>query len=162
MDKITFTFNELAQKELPLLLKSLNDSKAYIVSDLLGKNLGVAAALKKTGKDKDFAGLYISIETANEQVIYTGISRTVLSRLNQHVNIRNHNAASFAYKIAKEKQGYTGKRATFQKEHITTEQTILHQYKVKFIEIEDTLTRYLFEVYVAMHFDTPYNTFETS
>ena len=88
MDKITFTFNDLAQKELPHLLKSLSESQAYMVSDLLGKDLGVAAALKKTGKTKDFAGLYIFIDTANEQVIYTGISRKVLSRLNHRTSSR--------------------------------------------------------------------------
>lgn len=167
MDKINHTFQELSQSALPTLLDNLTASEAYPINDLLGKKgVGVASVLKRIGKPKtDFRGLYIFIDETlptNQQVIYTGISRKVISRLNQHVNIKNHFSASFAYKVAKEKQGYKGERAKFSTEHIATEQINLHNLKVKFIEIDDPLVRYIFEVYVAMYFNTAYNSFETS
>ena len=165
MDKINFTFQELAAKELPRLLTALNDAKAYSISDLLGEGSGVATALKTIGKTEDFAGLYIFIDPSlptNEQVIYTGISRIVVRRLNQHIKVGNHNSASFAYKIAHKTTAHTGKRIELSQLHIQTEQTYLKGLQVKFIEIQNPLERYIFEAYVAMHFNTAFNTFETS
>ncbi len=42
MDKINFTFQELAEKELPRLLAALNVSPAYAIRDLLGEGRGIA------------------------------------------------------------------------------------------------------------------------
>lgn len=165
MDKINFTFQELADKELPRLLTVLTDSKVYSISDLLSRGSGIVAALKTIGKTEDFAGLYIFIDPSlprSEQVIYTGISRFVVQRLNQHIKVGNHNSASFAYKIAHKKTAHTGKRTELSALHIQTEQTYLKGLQVKFIEIQNPLERYIFEIYVAMHFDTAFNTFETS
>lgn len=165
MDKINFTFQELANKELPRLLTALNDSKAYSISDLLGEGLGVATALKTIGKTEDFAGLYIFIDPSlltNQQVIYTGISRFVIQRLNQHIKGGNHNSASFAYKIAHKTTAHTGKRTELSQSYIQAEQKYLKGLQVKFIEVANPLERYIFEAYVAMHFNTAFNTFETS
>lgn len=62
MDKINFTFQELAEKELPRLLAALNASPAYALSELLGEGTGVASVLKTIGKPKDFEGLYVFID----------------------------------------------------------------------------------------------------
>ena len=165
MDKINFTFQELAEKELPRLLTALNASSSYALSDLLGEGTGIASALKTIGKHKNFEELYVFIDESlppEQQVIYTGISRFVIQRLYQHIKVRNHNAASFAYKIAHKNTAHIGTRNKMPPEHIQTEQTYLKKLKVKFIKIENPLERYILEAYVAMHFNTAYNTFETS
>ncbi len=99
--------------------------------------------------------------------IYVGISRSVLSRIRQHVTGTSHFDASLVYTVAQRKLPTKGHRSRVMEEAgfkaaFVAAQEYLRGLDVAFIEIQNPLELYVFEAYAAMELDTcEWNTFRT-
>jgi predicted GIY-YIG superfamily endonuclease len=132
----------------------------------LGVNgVGPKAILSRLGRKQDFSGCYVLFDKSKP--IYVGISRSVMQRLLQHVKGKTHFDASLAYRIACKKHPHAMERneamtaPAFQKK-FEQAKSYLKSLDVAFIEIQNDLESYLFEVYCAMELDThEWNTFRT-
>ena len=103
----------------------------------------------------------------NCQPVYVGISRGVIKRLIQHLNYDSHYSASLVYRMAREEYPHEMKRDQamkdnqFKKAFLSVKER-LHKMAIAFVEIDNALEQYLFEVYAAMKLDTSkWNTFRT-
>jgi len=129
------------------------------------KGVGPKGILERLDLGSDFTGCYVLLE--NTEPIYVGISRTVVQQLIQHVKGRTHCDASLAYRIASENLPHSLQRAAAMKDPVFKKefnkaQDYLKSLNVAFIEIQNDLELYLFEVYCAMEFKTSkWNTFRT-
>jgi hypothetical protein len=167
IDNCKNSFEELASKVLPDYLKVLSTAinKPISADTLSGPIYVNQQLLKGLELKKDFVGCYVFIE--NEKPIYVGISRKVIGRILQHINMPNHNAASLAYRMAREKCPHKMTRIEAMRdpeflEQFSLAQTRLRKMKIAYVEIENDLELYLFEVFAAMHFQTTeWNTFRT-
>jgi hypothetical protein len=167
IDNCEHSFEKLAKDILPGYLKDLitaiNEPKsAEILSGPRYVNQKLLADLELK---KDFVCCYVFIE--NEIPIYVGISRKVIGRILQHINMPNHNAASLAYRMAREKYPHKMSRTDSMKdpkflEQFSFAQTRLRKMKVAYVEIENDLELYLFEVFASVSLKTSkWNTFRT-
>ena len=126
---------------------------------------GKATILEKLRLKSDFKGCYVLLD--KEKPIYVGISQSVIQRLQQHVKGQTHYDASLAYRMASDKVPLETTRAEamqndpFRKAFIHSKE-YLQSLFVAFIEIENAVELYLFELYCALELDTEkWNTFET-
>lgn len=141
---------------MPELFKKLKNSEAFV---------------KKGRVDqKNKQGIYAFIEKG--KVVYVGRTRNLQRRLRGHIS-KTHNSASFAFKrtreiMNKKKAAYTvvGSRQDllkdkgFEKEfHRQIE--LIKKMKVKFIEIEDHIDQYLFELYAHLEYKLPTDGLDT-
>lgn len=166
IDKCKHSFEELSKTVLPGYMSKIRKkmSSPIRMSEFSKKGVGKATALKSLKLQKDFSGCYVLIEY--KRPIYVGISRSVISRLLQHVKGTTHGDATLAYKIAN--QGQHGlsrndamKTDDFKKKFKTAKERI-SKMDVAYIKIENDLEVYLFEAYCAMKLDTKeLNTFVT-
>lgn len=130
-----------------------------------GRGFGVRSILSKLGRREDFSGCYVLLDDGRP--FYVGISRTLVSRLRQHVTGKDHTDASLAYQMATDKTGHKMKRAEAMKDPafrsaFEEAQVLLRGATVAFVEIDNPLELYLFEAYCAMELDTcEWNTFRT-
>jgi hypothetical protein len=135
------------------------------MSSFCSKGLGVRSVLSGLRKSTDFSGCYVLVH--EEKPFYVGISRTVVQRLRQHVTGNTHFDASLAYRMATKRTGHKMKRSDAMRDatfHTAFDeaQALLRDYAVAFIDIDNPLELYLFEVYCAMELDTcEWNTFRT-
>jgi hypothetical protein len=96
-----------------------------------------------------------------------GHFRSVIKRLIQHLNYDSHYSASLVYRMACEEYPHKMKRDQAMKDDqfrktFLSVKARLHKMAVAFIDIENDLEQYLFEVYAAMKLDTgKWNTFRT-
>ena len=103
----------------------------------------------------------------DETPIYVGISRGVVKRLVQHLNYDSHYSASLVYRMASESYPHEMKRDQAMKDEqfkatFFAEQNRLRKMKVAYIEINNDLELYIFEVFASMKLDTDtWNTFRT-
>ena len=140
-------------------------SKPYRMSLFGTKGIGPRGILDYLGLSKDFAGCYLLIEKTSP--IYVGISRSVVQRLAQHVKGRTHYDATLAYRIASENRKHQLQRDAAMKDPVFKNEfkkakDYLKSLNVAFIEIQNNLELYLFEVYCAMELKTSkWNTFRT-
>lgn len=120
---------------------------------------------KNAGLEGDISGCYVLFDKGRP--VYTGISRGILGRLKQHVCGTTHFDASLAYKMAAKEIQISKTRAEAMKDpqFITAfeeAQRYLKTLSVSFVEIPNSLVRYVFEPYCALHLNTgTWNTFET-
>lgn len=166
IDNCSHTFLQLATDVLPGYLRLLEErlQDPLPMAGFAARGVGIARLAGRLGLASDSPGCYVLVDKGRP--FYTGISRTVLRRLRQHVLGDSHNVATLAYMLAAAKLGYTGARglamedpqfaATFEEER-----EHLKGMDVAFVEIRKPVERYLFEVYCAMALDTLANTFET-
>ncbi len=167
IDNCLHTFQQLSATELPILKQTLDGlmRSAHNASDFAIVGHGVKTILKRLNMPKDIPGLYIFVEEGKP--LYVGISRNVIQRLRQHLTGGTHFDASLAYMMAEVAAGTGKKRSDHMEdpdflEAFDKAQDRLKRCKVAFIEISDAVTRYLFEVYAAMQYDTKeWNHFET-
>lgn len=167
IDNCIHSFETLAKEILPKHFESLKISIANPInaSNFLGYKSATKSTLSKLGKDIDFPGCYVFID--GERPIYVGISRSVVKRLTQHLNHDSHLSASLVYKMATDSYPHEMKRDQAMKDDQFREvffhnQMRLREMKVAFVEIQNDLELYLFEVYSSMKFDTDtWNTFRT-
>ncbi len=90
-----------------------------------------------------------------------------MKRLIQHLNYDSHYSASLVYRMATEDYPHEMKRDQAMKDEqfknvFLSAQERLRQMKVAFVEINNDLELYLFEVFASMRLDTDtWNTFRT-
>ncbi|RUL80155.1 hypothetical protein EKH80_01620 [Dyella choica] len=119
----------------------------------------------KVGRTKDFPGCYVFLD--NGTPVYVGISRSVVKRLVQHLNSSSHFTASLAYKMASDELPHEMTRDEAMKDDkfsklFCSAKERLQSMSVAYIEIENDLELYIFEVYASMRLDTSkWNTFRT-
>jgi hypothetical protein len=165
------TFEELAKTVLPAHMQRMESAlaapremKAFSIPGIGAKSL-----LKKFDLAHDFSGCYVLID--NGVPIYVGISRSVISRLRQHVFGKTHFDASLAFRIAMAKHpDRTISKLTRAKAmddplfgtSFAEAQSYLKTLHVAAIAIENALELYVFEPYCALALDThQWNSFET-
>ena len=125
------------------------------------------------GKIPPFKGIYVFVE--NNCPIYVGRSKNIRKRFDQHcTNSSDHNRASFAFKLAKEKyeSKFGSTKGTSRKELsiisdfselFDNEKERVSKMKIKIIKISNPVTQTIFEVYTALKLNTTkYNDFDTS
>jgi len=154
IDNCQFSFSQLASDIMPSHMGRMK--KAMLnphPMTLFGtQGLGPKGILHHLGIVEDFTGCYVLIEKAIP--IYVGISRGVVQRLIQHVKGRTHYDASLAYRIASENKSHGLQREEAMKDpefknEFNRAKDYLKSLYVAFIEIENDLELYLFEVYCA-------------
>ncbi|WP_177327893.1 excinuclease ABC subunit C [Pseudomonas sp. W15Feb9B] len=165
------TFEELATTVLPAHMNrmktALRDPRDMKVFGIQG--VGAKSLLKQFGLAHDFSGCYVLIDKGTP--IYVGISRSVISRLRQHVFGKTHFDASLAFRIAMAKHpDRTISKLTRAKAmddplfgtSFAEAQAYLRSLQVAAIAIENALELYVFEPYCALALDTDqWNSFET-
>ncbi|WP_216857567.1 GIY-YIG nuclease family protein [Burkholderia sp. S171] len=167
IDNCTHTFADLSTTVLPAHLERL---KAALQSPLpastfVGFKSASREVLSRLGRTTDFPGCYVFIDL--DHPVYVGISRGVVKRLAQHLNFESHFTASLVYKMATDDFPHEMKRDQAMKddqfrEVFLTAQGRLREMSVAFVQIDNDLELYLFEVMAAMHLDTDtWNTFRT-
>ena len=140
-------------------------SSPISMSQFFEKGVGKETLLKRFGFQTDFSGCYVLIE--NNFPIYVGISRTVISRLLQHVKGRTHYDASLAYRIANNSVNHNlSRNEAMQTEEMQVKfekaKTKISKMNVAFIDIKNNLEIYLFQSFCSMELDTSkWNTFAT-
>jgi hypothetical protein len=165
VDGCPHTFQQLASKVLPARVRDLQRAACYPMGIFATIGRGPTAILQQIGRRQDFPGCYV-LWDGNEP-FYTGISRKVAGRLMQHVRGRTHFDASLAYRIAR-----NGQRQGLRRAQAMTDSAFNARFQaakkqiagmsVRFIQIDNPLERYLFEVYASMELGTHrFNTFET-
>lgn len=167
IDKCRYSFRDLATTVLPSHMKRMRIAlkKPLSMSKFAQSGVGPKSILALVEHSKDFAGCYVIVK--NKRPIYVGISRSVITRISQHVKGKTHFDASFAYRIATARFSHDMHRAVamsdpkFRKE-FSKARKYLNSSRVAFIEIENDLELYLFEAYCAMELKTSrWNTFRT-
>lgn len=167
IDNCPHTFEALAAEVLPGYFASL---EAAIAQPMPAKALASMksasqAALTAVGRQSDFPGCYVFID--GNKPIYVGISRTVVRRLVQHLNTDTHFTASLVYRMASKHYPHELRRAQAMKDDQFKQAFLQTQGRLQamsfaFIEIQNDLELYAFEVYAAMALDTDlWNTFRT-
>ncbi len=167
IDKCAFNFEELASHELPRHFEALKKSMEppLPATTFVGHKSASKGLLMKLNLTSDFPGCYVFIDEGKP--FYVGISRTLIRRLTQHLNHKSHCSANLVYKMASKHCHQKVKRDQAMKEGpfgnvFNQYQQRLQGMRIAFIEIENDLELYLFEVYASMKLDTdPWNTFRT-
>ena len=167
IDNCAHTFEELAVSVLPNHYKLLEDAIRFptAANTFVGFKSVTKEILSRLNRSTDFPGCYVFID--GKKPIYVGISRSIIKRLVQHLNFDSHNSASLVYRMASEDYSHEMKRDQAMKDEqfktlFFSAQERLRQMKVAFVEINNDLELYLFEVYVSMKLDTDtWNTFRT-
>ncbi len=166
IDGCPYKFAELAKRELPKYLRKLDRALQHPRSARLFVRYGSdkPRLLSKLLRESDFPGCYVFVD--GTKPIYVGISMNVVNRIRQHLNSDSPYSASLAFKMANHERepkmnrdSETWTRA--QAKAFGDKQRYLRRLRVAFVPIRDIVTMYLFEVNVAVQFDTsPWNTFK--
>lgn len=152
------------------ILEKLNSDRSKKINELYTKISGRIIRNKNqfeelgysSNASNEFKGLYIFGEEQNGKVIpvYVGISRTVFRRLRQHAFGKNHNQCSLAYLKTKQ-QNLEITRRKVTNEDMLPAKTIIQNYKVALVEIQDDYDLYFLEVVLAGKFMSKWNSFKT-
>jgi hypothetical protein len=118
------------------------------------------------------SGIYLFSE--GEQNLYVGRSNRIRGRLSSHCrDSSRHNAASFAFRIARERTGRIeatynkkGSRAALSADPefavaFRQAKEFLRSLSIRFVEERHQTTQALLEIYAAVRLRTPYNDFAT-
>ena len=167
IDNFTQDFGTLANSLLPHHFARLEEVMCapHAAERLVGFKTATREALMRVGKSADFPGCYVFLDA--KKPVYVGISRSVIKRLVQHLNYDSHYSASLVYRMASEEYPHEMKRDQAMKDDqfrttFFAVQSRLREMSVAFIEIENDLELYVFEVYAAIMLDTgTWNTFRT-
>ena len=127
--------------------------------------------IKLAKNGNDFSGVYVFAEKkTNDEFnfLYTGISRTVIERINAHVNRTDYRTATWAYGIAKyeyriDKNDEKAKIPEGERiKRITNNQKEkLKKYYISFIHEPDNFMIHIAEGYVACALESEWNSFRT-
>jgi hypothetical protein len=166
IDNCCYTFPQLATEVLPGYMRLLEQhiQDPIPMARFAAKGVGPPAIARSLGLKADFPGCYVLVDDGRP--FYTGISQTVLRRLRQHVLGTGHNDATLVYMLAAAGSDYSGTRAVRMKDPgfaaiFEEERAHLRRMSAAFVEIENAVECYLFEVYCAMALNTVANTFQT-
>ena len=166
IDDCPHSLPHLTEVILPQYLEELTAAPLHSASDFGQPGRGSATLARRHGFTSDFQGLYVFYDGSIPQ--YVGISRGVMGRLRQHVCGRTQFDASLAYSMAAKAASHvTGSREQRMQIAEFTQafrdaQDRLRAMQVKFLKVDDVVTLYLLEVWVAMSLGTrEWNTFRT-
>ncbi len=122
-------------------------------------------------KNIPLKGIYLFSE--NDNHLYVGRSNNIKRRIQNHCRpSASHHQATFAFRIARvdtnlEKATYKTEGSRKQLEEdpkfklvFTTAKERVRNMDLRFIEANDPILQALFEIYVAVTLDTPYNNFD--
>ncbi len=170
IDNCKFSFNELAKSTLPKYMEMMTRAleTPYEMTLFAQSGDGRISVLKKLELQQDFQGCYVFVGDDEKRTpMYVGISRSVVQRLIQHVKGKTHFDASFAYRMAAFNYSHDMSRGEAMKNDdflscFNEAKQLLSSMKVAFVEIDNDLELYLFEVYCSMQLDTAqWNSFKT-
>lgn len=165
------SFEELAHEVLPTYMGRLRGriANAFSLGEFAVRGVGPGTMRRRLGLEYDPPGCYVLID--GKQPVYVGISKKVLSRLNDHVKGSDHYTATLAYRIAVARYPHDLAAARAMQDgeflgHFKESRDYLCSLNAAFVEIGNPLELYLFEPYAAMELDTGFqaggwNTFET-
>jgi len=167
IDNCSHTYEDLTVYVLPKYFQLLETAiQSPIVAEaFLGFKSATKEILNLLSRSRDFPGCYVFLD--GDRPIYVGISRGVIKRLVQHLNTDSHYSASLVYRMASGDYPHEMKRDQAMKDEkfkakFLSAQERLRRMKVAFIEINNDLELYLFEVFASMKLDTgTWNTFRT-
>ncbi|MEX2672876.1 MAG: hypothetical protein WD294_12295 [Phycisphaeraceae bacterium] len=167
IDGCEHTFKNLATNVLPAYMAQLRYQfeSPVPMSRLARDRVGPATLAKELERPGDFQGCYVLIGEGTP--CYIGISRSVLSRLRQHVRGRSHCDASLAYRMACNGDNHNMRRAEAMKtewfrKRFDKAQKRIQRMDAAFVEITNHLELHVFEAYAAMELKTAkWNTFRT-
>lgn len=167
VDSCPHSFAALTQVVLPKYMTQLRLAMVapHAAAEFAKLRVGPVAIAKTVGLQADFSGCYVLLDQSRP--IYVGISRSVLSRIRQHVTGQSHFDASLVYAVAQRRLPTKGQRSKVMerrefREAFSEAQQYLRGLDVAFVEISNPLELYLFEAYAAMELDTgEWNTFRT-
>ena len=121
--------------------------------------------------DMPLRGIYLFSEAG--QHLYVGRSNRIRKRLQSHCRLSSgHNAATFAFRIAREDTGnleatYSkkGSRAELEKDPdfcsaFQDAKARVRAMEIRYIEEEEPIRQAILEMYVALSLGTPYNDFD--
>ena len=167
IDNCIHNFEQLTTSVLPQDFSRLEEAmRTSIAAErLVGPKSATREVLARVGRPVDFPGCYVFLDAGRP--VYVGISRGVIKRLIQHLNFESHYSTSLVYRMASEEYPHEMRRDQAMKDDqfravFLAAQTRLREMKIAFIEVDNDLELYLFEVYAAMKLDTDtWNTFRT-
>jgi hypothetical protein len=167
IDNFVHGFEELAMSILPRHFSRLEEAMRTPIpaERLVGFKSVSREALARVQKQKDLPGCYVFLDAG--MPIYVGISRSVIKRLVQHLNFDSHYSASLVYRMASKEYPHEMKRDQAMKDDQFREvffatRSRLREMTIAFIQIDNDLELYVFEVYAAMKLNTgTWNTFRT-
>jgi hypothetical protein len=160
IDDTQLTFEKIVQERLPAHLAKLKRrmDRPVQMSLFSQEGVGEKTAFGRLAEENlcsspKFPGAYVLLHAG--EPVYVGISRNLIARLLQHVKGRTHFSASLAYRMASHKLGdRSGTRdsnmqdSDFKQSFEEALRRITY-YDVAFIEIDNPVELYLFEVYQA-------------
>ena len=134
-----------------------------------GLNMARLEEMTKLSRFKKKAGVYLLFEDKN--VVHVGRTRNLERRLRGHT-ANNHHSASFAFKRARRALGarttYTtkGSRAALMKDpafaaEFQNQLTRIRKMCFRFLEVSDSVSQYLLELYAHLEFALPLDEFDT-
>ena len=167
IDDCQYSFNELANKVMPVRMKDLRYrmQEPIAMAEFGATGVGTSGILTKLGLKKDFKGCYVLIDRGRS--IYVGISQNVIQRLQQHVKGKTHYDASLAYRMAAANNPHSTTRSGAMhndafKDSFMRSKDYIRTLAVAYIEITNPVELYLFELYCTMELNTDqWNTFKT-
>jgi len=124
---------------------------------------------KKSDKNlNEIKGIYIFYDETDTP-IYIGISRKIFSRLRNHFLGKSHNETTLVYLMSRDKYEtknnklYSGERKDFPLDKYRPEyqENMKKNWKFSIIPETDNYLLAYWEVYLACHLQTKWNTFET-
>lgn len=124
----------------------------------------------KSFANKEIKGLYALAEEQNGtiQIVNIGISKTIMRRLYQHTCGKKHNESTLGFYMAlneyKErfKEDYAKDRSSFPyEEYRPNIMEYIRSLRFAIVPIDNNFELYMAEVYLACHYKTLWNTFET-
>ena len=165
------SFDEIARVVLPTYMATLREriQSPTPMADFAIKGVGPVTIRNKLQLDRDPRGCYVLIR--EDQPVYVGISKHVITRLMEHVRGTDHLTATLVYRIAaaNHPHGMTAAQAMKDsgfRSRFEQARDYLLSLGVAFVEIDNPLELYLFEPYCALELDTGFeaggwNSFET-
>ena len=167
IDGCTHSFQHLANVVLPAHMERMRQAlaKPIPMRTFAAEKHGPKTCARHLGLPCDFSGCYVLIEAGRP--IYTGISRSVLGRLIQHVRGNTHFDASLAYRIATRRRPHTMHRGKAMddpafRSAFEEAREFLRSLDAAFIEIDCPVELYGFELYCSLELDTgQWNSFRT-
>ncbi|MDP8227054.1 MAG: hypothetical protein P9L89_05390 [Candidatus Celaenobacter polaris] len=123
-------------------------------------------ALRNNGKE--IKGLYSFINKKDE-IIYIGISQSIIRRIKQHLYSKYRNQATLAYIMAlaeynkENRNNYLGERIKFpfEKYRINLQERLREQSSIIIQRTEDNFELYYSEILYCCYYKPFWNTFET-
>ncbi len=121
------------------------------------KRIGEKTFLNLKGL-KNFKGLYAFWK--KEDLMYVGVSKYVINKLFQEIKGNTYKEAIFAHKIAyadnKDLPNNKVPKPIIKK----IQDTQISKMQISYIEINNDIELYLFEIFAALYFESLFNTFE--